>query len=584
MEPTSKSKKKKFPLLLTLGTTGLLIAGGGAAYWFLARQGGPGTLPTGANVIPQDAMIVVSVSTNEGQWQQLREFGTPQTQASFDQSLAQLRDRFLGVQGFNYQQDIQPWIGSEVTLAFLGNQPGTTPPPSPAPGTLPAPSLGQQQTILAVLPIRDPLKAKQLLEKPRNAGPIKWTERTYKGFQIRESQGSPTQNYSVTALDGRFLVLTNSPQATDKAIDTYKGGPALPATPGYTDALGKIQAPQPFARLYVNIPTAATATAGGGARQLSPEGLARLQQNQGLAGTAILEPEGIRFRSVSWLKPNSERRYEVRNTAKTMPDRLPAETILMASGGSLKRLWQDYTQGLSANPIGFINPEGLRRGIKSSVDLDLDQDVLAWMDGEFTLGLVSAPPGSPPNLPAGLVFMVQASDRRAAEKTLKQLDQVMASKYSFKVEEGKIASQSVVNWTLPPGNTVITRGWLDGDVAFLTLGAPVSSTLVPRPTNSLSQTDLYKKTITGDLNPNNGHFFANLERAASSNLPLFQFPPGNRALSEAIRSIGVTAAIATDRSTRYDLFVMLRKGNKPGPLPSPVPNPALPPASPSPAP
>jgi hypothetical protein len=35
------------------------------------------------------------ISTDQGQWQQLREFGTPQTQAELDKNLVQLRDRLL---------------------------------------------------------------------------------------------------------------------------------------------------------------------------------------------------------------------------------------------------------------------------------------------------------------------------------------------------------------------------------------------------------------------------------------------------------------------------------------------------------
>lgn len=75
-------------------------------------------MPVGVNFIPQDALIAISVSTESAQWQQLQEFGTKQTQAELNKSLTQLRDRFLTANGYNYQQDIQPWIGKEVTIAF----------------------------------------------------------------------------------------------------------------------------------------------------------------------------------------------------------------------------------------------------------------------------------------------------------------------------------------------------------------------------------------------------------------------------------------------------------------------------------
>lgn len=560
------NKTKKPSLALTLGTVAVLAAGSGAAYYVLTQRGvGPGELPVGAEVVPQDALMAISVTTDQGQWQKLREFGTPQSQAALDQNLTNARDRILTANGFDYDRDIKPWIGKEVTVAFLSPQ--ATPPQSGSNSLPPVPQT-QQATIL-ILPIQDGLKAKQTLEnfKPQ-AGKV--VDRTYKGFQVRETQGAAAQNYSATVLDGKMVVVTNDPKAMERAIDTYKGEPALAKTPGYAQALGRISVAQPFGKLFINLPAAAAVTSANSGRSVSPQSLAQVQQVQGLAAAAVLEPEGVRFKSVSWLKPDSQRKYEVKNSAKTMPDRLPADTLIMASGGNLKQFWQDYSQGATANPVSPINPQGLRDGLKSTVGLDLDQDLLSWMEGEFTLALVSAPEGSNAGLPFGLVFMVQSNDRRAAETALKRLDDTMASKYKFKVEENKIGDLPVTNWALPVGGPSITHGWLDGNVAFLTLGAPITGTMVPKPTASLGDSQVFKTAVPSEPNPNNGHFFVNVDRAINSkNLPLMQLPPGNRDLVAAVKTIGVTAAISDERSTRYDVFVQLQKAGTPKPLPSP---------------
>ncbi|SRR5579883_1609756 len=565
-------KKKKPSLLLPVGAAVLLVGGGGAAYWVLTHRGaGSGELPVGADVIPQDALMTISVSTDPGQWQKLRAFGTPQSQAALDKNLAQLRDRLLTANGYDYEKDIQPWIGKEVTVAFL---PPPTTPPNATPNT---PLVPQQQATVMVLPIQNGLQAKQILEQPRPQAAGKLVDRTYKGFQIKESQGAVPQNYSATVLDGKFLVVTTDPKATDRAIDTYKkDSAALSATPGYAQALGKIQADQPFGKLFVNLPAAAAAATANSGQSVPPQNLAQVQQMQGLAATATLQSEGIQFKSISWLKPDSQRKYEVRNTAKIMPDRLPADTLIMASGGNLKQFWQDYNQGAAANPISPVNPEWLRNGVKSTVGMDLDQDFLPWMDGEFSLALVAAPEGSPPSMPFSFVFLVQSNDRRAAEKALKQLDDAMANKYRFKIEESKIGDQNVVNWSLPTGGTsIVTHGWLDDNVAFLTLLAPIANTMLPKPTASLADSDAFKAGVPAEPSPNNGHFFANISLATAKKLPLLQLPPGNRELVAAVRSIGVTAAISDERSTRYDVFVLLQKAGQPAPLPSPT----LPPAT-----
>lgn len=564
--------KKKFPLLLTVGTAVVLIGGGGAAYWFLSQpKASPEDLPVGAEVIPQDALMTIAVTTDQGQWQQLREFGTPQSQAAFDKNLAQVRDRILTANGFNYQQDIQPWIGNEVSVAFLAPY---LPPAATTPGT--PPPVPQQQAVIAVLPIRDALKAKQLLEKPRpQAG--KLVARTYKGVEVKESPGTTPQKISVAALDGKYLLVTTDPKATDKAIDTYQGGANLAATPGYNQALGRISTEQPFSKVYVNLPIAAMVTANNAGRPLTPENLAQMQQNQGLAATADLEPNGIQFKSVSWLRPDSERKYNGKNNARIMPDRLPADTLMMVSGGNLKQFWQQYVEGAATSPVSPIPPDGLRSAIKSTVEMDWDQDFVNWMDGEFSLSLISAPPDSPPNLPFSLLFMVQASDRRAAETALKKLDDAMTNKYKVKVEAAQVAGQNVTNWTLPLGGSTVTHGWLDNNVAFLSLGAPIATGIIPKPATPLAGSDAFKQAMPQGINANNGHFYMNVDQAVNAKrLPILQLPPGNRELVAAIKSIGVTAAITDSRTSRYDAFVSLQKAGNPAPLPSPTIPPAIP--------
>ncbi|MCU0552166.1 MAG: DUF3352 domain-containing protein [Leptolyngbya sp. Prado105] len=559
----SKPEKQKPPLPLTLGAAAALVGGGAIAFWALTRQQQLSVMPIGANAIPQDALMVVSVSTDAGKWQQLREFGTPRSQAAFDQNLAQARDRFLKNRGLEYERDIQPWIGKEVTMAFLPPQAGVS---VPAPGQ-PAVPPNPQPTVM-VVPIADALKAKETLEKSSATQGAKWTERDYKGVKVRETQESPAQSTSIAILDTTQVLVANNPSAIERAIDTVKDGKSLAQTPGYGDALTQIKAENAIARFYVNIPAAANTSAENSNRPVPPQTLAQLQQNQGLAATATLANDGIQFKSISWLKPDSQRKFNPSNTAKTIPTRLPSETLMMASGGNLQQFWQDYTQGISSNPIQFVNPEALQQGIRTTVGLDLEKDLLNWMQGEYSLALLPAPQGAPATLPASLVFMVKTNDRRAAESTLKKLDEVMASKYAFKVEEAKIEGQSVVNWSLSAASVNITRGWLDSDVVFLTLGAPVAGSILPKPTQTLAENELFRKSTQSEMNPNNGHFFVDMDRVLKlQNFPLLQIPATNRAVLEAINTIGVTAAMTSDRSARFDVFVGLKKGDKPRALP-----------------
>lgn len=531
--------KQKSSLPLTIGAAGLLIGGGIAAYLALNQRTLLPGLPVGANIIPQDALLTVSVSTDAGKWQQLRKFGTAPTQAELDKYLQRLRDRILSVNGYNYQRDVQPWVGKEITLAFLTNPRSTLKPAN------------NQQSVLIVLPIANAAAAKQALQ-PKQLAPGKWITRNYKGLQITQTQGVPDKNYAVTVIDQRFVVVSDNPKATEKAIDAYQSGVTLAKTPGYTNAINKITTSDRFAQVYINVPAASTVNT---ARALAPQNLAQLQQDQGLASTVTLEPEGLRFKGIYWLKPNSQRQYTVANTAIDMQRRLPAETLMMLSGGNLQRLWQDYLLFAQSNPLAPISPENLRTGVKSLTGLNIDRDFFSWMNGEFALSVIPAAPqiGSPQDFALSLVLMAKTNDKTAAKQSFQQLEQIIQNRYQFRVEKAQIKGETVSNWIAPFGTLTATRGWLDERTAFLALGAPVAERLLPNPSPTLASTPQFQKSVPA-VNPVDMQFFLN-SNSTVKNLPLPQFFPGQQVFLQATRAIGATSVVSDARSIRYDVFV-----------------------------
>ncbi|MEH1943912.1 MAG: DUF3352 domain-containing protein [Nostoc sp.] len=562
-------KNKKPSLVLTLSAAGLLIGGGSVAYWLLAqRQISSSDLLVGANIIPGDALFAVSLTTDPQQWQKLRQFGTKETQAELDKNLVELRDRFLTNNGYDFQKDIAPWVGNDVTIAILA--PTTASKAVPKPVATNEDAASDQQSMVMVLPVKNPEIAKSILAQPKALKQGKWIDRIYQGIAIKQSEGQAGENFSAALLDGRFLVITDSPKATERAIDAYKNKTSLVTTGGFAENFPKIANYQPFAQFYVNVPTAAKIAAASPNRPLPAQVLAQLQNNQGLAGTMTLEAEGIRLKGVSWLNPNSQRVLAVENKAGKMQSRVPAETLIMLSGGNLQRLWGDYVLTSQGNPLSPIAPEQLRGGIKSLTNLDLDKDLLNWMKGEFSLSVIPTTPkqGSPDDFRAGLVFMVQGSNRQSAEASIKQLDEVMKNQYQFQVQQAKVAGQPVVNWVSPYGTLTATHGWLDGDVAFLVVGAPITDKILPQPNNTLATTLPFQQTVPTEPNPTNGQFFLDVERTVK-NFPLPTLIPNQQTLLDATRSIGMTSAVSDSRSNRYDIFIALKKVTNTTTLPSP---------------
>jgi hypothetical protein len=555
------NKKKKPSLVLTLSAAGLLIGAGSAAYLFFT-QGQPFSrnLPVGANLIPEDALLTISLTTDTQQWGKLREFGTKETQSELEKKLVQLQKRFFANNGYNFEKDIQPWVGDEVTIAVL---------PISVSNSVSKPEVSNtdisQQSMVMVLPIKKTEIANSLLTQPQLLKQGKWSEQNYQGITLKQRDGKVGEKLSVALIDQRFLVITDDVKTTEKIIDTYKNQRSLAKLGGFAENLAKISSYKPFAQFYINVPIAAKIAAKTSNRALPAQVLTQLQNNQGLAGNITLEPQGIRLKGVSWLNSKSQKVLAVENKAGSMQNLLPSETLMMFSGSNFRRLWSDYAVTAKGNPLAPINPEELRKNVKSLMNLDLDKDLLSWMTGEFSIAVIPNSPKSatPDNFRAGLVFMIKASNgkgevRKSAETALEKLDDVVKNQYQFKVESANVGGKPVVNWISPFGTLTATHGWLDGDVLFFVLGAPVTDKIVIKPNYTLASNFLFQQTVPQELNPANSLFFLDMDRAVNN----FSFQSGysrQNPFVSGINTVGMTTSVKDNRSQYYDIFLEMKK-------------------------
>ncbi|OZH53511.1 hypothetical protein AFK68_17125, partial [Hydrocoleum sp. CS-953] len=155
--------------------------------------------------------------------------------------------------------------------------------------------------------------------------------------------------------------------------------------------------------------------------------------------------------------------------------------------------------------------------------------------------------------------MVKASDRRAAEESLKKLDEAMKKK-EFEVGEAVASGKPVVKWTSPFGGFTVIRGWLNGNVAFFTLGGSVENQILPAPTNSMAESVVLQETLPLESESFNGNFFIDISRTFNpQNLSIPQLPANQKVWVDGMESIGVTSIVSNSRTTNYDVFVKLKK-------------------------
>jgi hypothetical protein len=352
----------------------------------------------------------------------------------------------------------------------------------------------------------------------------------------------------------------------EKSIDAYRGKSSLATVPGFADNFPQVAQKQPFGEFYINVPYSAKIANASPNRQLPAQVLSQLQNNQGLAGTISLEAEGVRLKGVSWLNPNSSKRLAVENNAGKMQSRIPDDTLVMLSGSNLKRLWADYAIASQGNPLSPTSPEQLRAGLKSLTNLDLDRDLLSWMGGEFSVSLIPTLPkaGEKDNFRTALLFLVQTSDRTLAETSLKQIDEVMRSQYQFQIQRATVAGKPVINWIAPFGTITSTHGWLDENVAFLTIGGPIVDKIITKPNNPLATKPVFKTTVPAEFEKTNGQLFLDIERTTKyfPLTSLFPNQPTEQKFLDAVRFIGITSEVSDSRSNRYDVFLTMKKVQK----------------------
>lgn len=595
-------KEKKSALLLTLGTTIGLVAGGAVAWWFLQPRTPISELPTGADILPEHTAISLSFSTDAGQWRRLRQFGSAETQSAFDQTLVTWRDRLFTNNGIDYQQEIQPWVGEEVTIAFLS--PESVEPEDAADAEADAKAIRPYRppnqaafdpSAVMILPIANLERVQQFATTPQVTEGQEWADRDYQGVTIREVHGQTQLDYAVAVLDNRFLVVSGEANSLEQVIDAFHDQAAVARDGDYGRAFSQLRetVDSPFMRIYVNVPAAAELTTSNANLPIPPQLLTLLQANQGLASAVSLESQGIRFRGVTWIAPESPVRLETDNSSERMPILLPAETVMMTSGANFQEFWQTYRQAseqiepgsaLSVSNPAF-QPQTITQFFQSFTGLEFDKVILPWTAGEFAIGLLAAPAtDANPSPTAGIALMLQVSDRRAAEEAWTQLDQVMQERNGWQVGEAQLEGQPVVTWTSRFGSVTVTRGWLDGNIVYLTVGSKVAEAIIPKPTQPLAETDFFRATAVTDLNPS-GQFFMAVNQLANPNLslPVPQLPAPNRALLDAMRAIGVTTTVQDNRTTRFDVQTLLQKSDRsPSALPSQAPAQASPEASASP--
>ena len=561
---STQQKKSAMLIYIAIGTAVVATGIGGAYLYFSQRAQSIKGMLGAVAAIPQEAQVVMAFNTKSEPWNKLAQFGTPASQKLIGDGLNKSPLNSLLVQSkTEYSRDVQPWLEGYVITALVPNK---AQPQAPA-------------ATLVIAPTRDSGKSNAFLVKYRDAltqQGAKFTPSIYKDVTYYESPSASPNNSVVTAdIGGQYVAIATSAALIEQAIDTYKGtSPSLAKKPIFAKIYGSKPAGQTLDRedsllqVYLDGEVALEFIGSQANLNLNEAAIAQSKRElDAMTLTGGTQKEGLRFEINTYLK-NDNPNPLANNEAKVL-SLLPQETFLLVSGVNLYQSWLSLVSQAKGNASSSQLVDQIRKGVKDSTKLDLDQDILQWMNGEFAIAAIPNNQGILANPGFGFVAIAQASDQNAAKTALEKIDKAAQSSSVGLLPKGvdlkpkQIGDKSVVTWAI--GNTnVATRGNLDNNFVFWSMG-DLADTFVPKPARTLPESSSFQILTTGIPKSNGGYFFLNMTTALS--LADRLLPPevkSNpnfteiRSILDAINGIAVTSTNVDAKTTRLDFLFTLK--------------------------
>ena len=524
-------KLRSFFYLLATIATGLFLTGTIAFLWLFAQSplgllNGSRDEPSAAMFISKQAPVMASLMVNPDRLTALRQIVVkPGKRKQARAELDQFKQGLIGATGLDYQRDLQPWLGDEITLAVT---------------TLDIDrdsENGQQPGYLMALTTKDPQRSREFLQvfwqKQAIAGtnlifePYKGTKLIY-GSELKDSQtrkpNSPLLLASAVIGD-RFVLFANSPKVLRDAINTVQAEElGLENSTNYQSAIANLTQGR-IGMVFLNLPQLAALTGEESVAVTNSEEVSAAYQ--GLAIALGLDRQGLTAET-ALLAPA----VDIASTPSTSKSvgalkYIPASSPLSASGVDLDRAWANLSQGVS----GYRSVANLvNRPVEALNDrwkLNLPQDIFSWVKGDYALGLVPRPEGTQEKTVSDWVFVADKSTDQTAQSAIEHLDDI-AKAQGISIGSLQLSDQTVNVWTrlLVAGDaekrsqkTIDVQAQVAGvhasvgNYEIFTTSVEAMDDVLKATKNPISQTKGFEQAIAPLSTPNNGYLYLDWQTA-----------------------------------------------------------------------
>jgi hypothetical protein len=541
--------KKKVNWAL-VGIAGAVVVIGGGAYIAWKQFGGKElTTEQAAEIIPQDTLMAVYISTDSQDWSKLDKFGTPKAREIITKGLESLKKQALEPEKLNFEQDIQSWMGNIVFAYPAGTQTAV-----------------DNENFLVICGIKNKIKALEFANKLKSQSKSEVKESEFKGEKIFESKSNSGSTVNYYSILGDNIVFTTERKQLEKAIETFKGAPSIADKSEVKELFAKgTDIVNPIAQLwitdYAKFAKQIAANTPDGS-ELPPEALAQADKIKAMEVSVGIVDTGFHFQSAVKIDPSLVPTSYQQSKNKLI-SQFSANTILAVNGQGISDNWQYLLEQFKNNAQFQESLAQARNSFQQSMQMDLDKDVIGWMNGEFAFAIVEAKQGAAASYGMGGSMILETSDRAKAENTLKKIDDLIgAQSGGFIAKQDKdVGGKKVTEWAIAQQNSaLLAYSWIDNNSLAVSMGTPIDEA-IGLGKGALKDSENFK-TIVSSLPSNNyGYFYVDIDKfmGVASRLGFTAtIPEDVSAFIASTSSFGGTATLPDKTTSKMDMYLNLK--------------------------
>ncbi|PMB24407.1 DUF3352 domain-containing protein [Fischerella thermalis] len=473
--------------------------------------------PGAAIFVSQQAPVIMSMLVNPDKLQALEREG----------ELSKLKTSLLASTSLDYKQDIQPWLGNEITLAVTTQDIDRDP------------SNGQQPGYLMALATKNPEKSREfvdLLFSKRAIAGANLTTEQYEGIKLifdspQVDPKSKMQNSLAGAAVGDdFVLFANDPKVLREAINNVQA-PDLNITTfsQYQQAVKQIPKGA-LAVAFLNLPNIAQWQ---GLKLPEPatydsEIVSVVLTNKGLLAETSLLAQG---ETAPPLEPLSQPVGALQYIPTSAGLAIAGKNLSSLPNSNLNQVWEQIKVAISGSEKNIVS--GLIKpvvDVQPDSDINLKEDIFSWVQGEYAIGLLPRSGQANPDF----VFVVEKTETTPAG--ISRLDEIASSQglslNTFDIDKQKISAWTQLKATKIADSQQREKYTIEAKVSGVRISQgnyeifasnlETMNEIINAKNNSLISDRQFQNSIAAIPQPNQGYVY--LDWAKSRELLENQFP------------------------------------------------------------